>query len=756
MAPRTPNHFLAAVTLLLTAACGDLVVGVDGPEYLEDGAFVRVARPLGSGGAGKKQQGLLADGGIEGITPTTESFYIAINRNELGKKWFFSAYLAQFQPASTTPVSSLGIRVVSFKIQNDKLYVFDASDTHAWSDALNPEVIIEAYPIVTDFAPFNRLGNYKNYVLVDPSAGLNRFSALSDAYASGTGTQFQIDLSFLQRFRKLGDGVSWEQVFTGYSDAPLPGINEDGQPYRASGTLGVALRRYVEGAGFVQTEMPKVPHYFPTGPRQVPNEDRKITNAVKWNIHPGMTPIRWYVSSQVQLIQGDPRFKPYDVFGAIKKGVEGWNDVFGFPVFEVVVAGPDDNWSDDDKNFIVVDRNPAAGLAFANWRENPNTGEIRGASVYLSNVFLDQAEKTFKDGAAADAGTPPMPGDGGTTFPTGMTPHLEAPKPGQVLSGLRWDAIANRPMCALWAKDLFAVVPPLPGQLDSTLTKKAKIEKFLTHVVMHEVGHTLGLRHNFKGSLNAGSVMDYLNDQDSVALDTPGTYDRQAIQYLYGWSTALPTDPFCTDEDRAVDPDCEIFDTGSDPLVDTFGPNWTRVVDDVLLGRDDGSHLTYGAMWGVAKYIRAGATPEKRAQAWHLMFDQTKVPLDTAKTALNASYAGWADVIQWLVVNNLYLDPAQLRGPIGALPPIGDVALQQLMVDQLKGNLIAAELNRSFESRRSSVDALKVIQTPLAYQALVDGRAALVAQKALLTPASASLTDDLIRRIDVQCSPYFQ
>ena len=140
------------------------------------------------------------------------------------------------------------------------------------------------------------------------------------------------------------------------------------------------------------------------------------------------------------------------------------------------------------------------------------------------------------------------------------------------------------------------------------------IGQALKELVMHEVGHTLGLRHNFRGSASApaeqlldrsytathgtsASVMDY--NSPVIALDrrrqgdyysrTIGTYDRWAITYGYA---ALPggtseaeraglqaiaaqaSDPdhvYATDEDAGfagfgLDPTVTRWDQTSDPL----------------------------------------------------------------------------------------------------------------------------------------------------------------------------------------------
>ncbi|HTP45421.1 MAG TPA: zinc-dependent metalloprotease [Casimicrobiaceae bacterium] len=130
----------------------------------------------------------------------------------------------------------------------------------------------------------------------------------------------------------------------------------------------------------------------------------------------------------------------------------------------------------------------------------------------------------------------------------------------------------------------------------------------LKEVVMHEVGHTLGLRHNFRASMIynqsqlddpvftaangiAGSVMEYNavnlalkgERQGSYGMKTIGPYDYWAIEYGY---RDLPPDQeedelkriaarsnepllaYATDDDAAfsIDPEVNQGDIGNDPL----------------------------------------------------------------------------------------------------------------------------------------------------------------------------------------------
>ncbi|WP_369419077.1 zinc-dependent metalloprotease [Leptothrix ochracea] len=137
------------------------------------------------------------------------------------------------------------------------------------------------------------------------------------------------------------------------------------------------------------------------------------------------------------------------------------------------------------------------------------------------------------------------------------------------------------------------------------------VQAYIFDTVMHEVGHTLGLRHNFRASTAyslatlsdpaftkthsfSGSVMEYtpinlpppgtaLATAASPFQTTLGPYDEWAIAYAYGVfapdqeadalaalaaRSAEPELAFATDEDNflGVDPEALQFDLGDDPV----------------------------------------------------------------------------------------------------------------------------------------------------------------------------------------------
>ncbi|WP_164009375.1 zinc-dependent metalloprotease [Pyxidicoccus trucidator] len=758
--PHTRRAWWGAVSLALalSTGCGD-TSGASTPEApaspesvlqveLEE-AFVAIPRAVSA-----EQQQQVSQRLAGAVDDARASFYLAIRRNELDKKWFLSAYSKQAHPGGVvyTAATTLGTRVVSFEEQNGKLFVFDVDTRKQMSDVFHPQVLVDAYPIVTDHAAFNRLPGSSQYVLIDPTAGLNRFGVVGDERGED-GVRFQVELSFAQRFRRIADGITFEQVYTGYAEVPDPDASiwwmEDNL-FRTAGTLGISLRRYSEGPGYTPTPLPPREHYFRSERRIVPNTAAQVIEqvAVKWNVHPGMKPIQWHITEHVLKAQQDPRFQDFDLVGAMKRGIEGWNSVFGFPVFQVAIGDSSLSFADDDKNVVIFDTDEEMPFAMADWRTNPNTGEIRGASIYFPVTWVIVAASELGDDAALEAAH--------------SEPEARAP------FRLSWAGMRGRPLCDLDASAMRAARvsagTPGHGQL-AGLTKKQKVERLLTGLMLHEVGHTLGLRHNFYGSLAydgspnsplSTTVMDYLQYEDAVYLDTPGSYDVQAVRYLYGMSPQPPTDGFCTDEDRRTDPYCNTYDRSSEPITGSVGPLYHSARDSMLNSTLPWSRFVYYFIYQIhplLNFVRV-ASPEAQVTAYSLAMEGVRPPLVIPPGA-RADYPARADEFVRRIFARLYLDPASERGHFSANPR-ATPELMSLMLPDIKAILLNTDGVRSHEARRTMVDVLKAMQTLGAYAALRELRDALTASLPSLSEPERMQTEDLVARITAALSPYYR
>ncbi len=285
---------------------------------------------------------------------------------------------------------------------------------------------------------------------------------------------------------------------------------------------------------------------------------------------------------------------PVEYRDTVKAGVLEWNKAFekiGFKDAVRVEMQP------NDADFDTADLRHASikwyldtsdgALAIGPRRVDPRTGEILDADIAISQGWTRLPRRL-----AGEQFPKPMPraahsNDEGTLCEYGAESFNEA----AFAAGL------------LEAR----------GELDpSSPEAEAIVKATLKDVVTHEVGHTLGLRHNFRASTIyteeqisdpeftrkhgiGGSVMDYnawnialdKERQGEYVMSTLGPYDYWAIEYAY---REIPADKesqelsriasrsnepqlaFATDEEtgigiEAADPEVNQRDIGHDPLV---------------------------------------------------------------------------------------------------------------------------------------------------------------------------------------------
>lgn len=251
---------------------------------------------------------------------------------------------------------------------------------------------------------------------------------------------------------------------------------------------------------------------------------------------------------------------------------------------------------------------------------------------------------------------------------------------------------------------------------------------FVKAIAMHEVGHCLGLRHNFRGSTMltraqladkegvaktglGASVMDYMppnialpgEPQGYYFTPTLGPYDYLAIEYGYkqipandekglakiAQRTAEPGLAYATDEDarsRALDPRAALWDLG-DPL--DYAQHQVRLMAASLPGlaervvpTGDGWERAYdGVMMLLSGYSRAAHTASSYLGGWYLSRDHRGDP-GGAEPLVPAPWSKQRAAMRFLAdtiinENTLKIDPATLRklGSGNHSDALGDVGL---------------------------------------------------------------------------------
>lgn len=287
---------------------------------------------------------------------------------------------------------------------------------------------------------------------------------------------------------------------------------------------------------------------------------------------------------------------------AVADGVLEWNKAFeriGIKNALVVRQQTDqDNFDTMDARHASVRWFVGADVGFAigpSWKD-PRSGEILDADIGMSDVFARGARRTV----AEDLGKP-----------------LEFDSTAGGMASLHQQRLfLSCNYAAEAAHELHFATDLLDARgvpLDSPEAEKLA-QDYVKETIMHEVGHTLGLRHNFRSSTIyslkqiqdpvftkahgiAGSVMDYIpfslatkgEVQGEYMMSVLGPYDYLAIEYAYrpldpkeesaelakiaARTSTDPTLTYGTDEDAGygtayigIDPEVNRFDLGADPI----------------------------------------------------------------------------------------------------------------------------------------------------------------------------------------------
>ena len=307
---------------------------------------------------------------------------------------------------------------------------------------------------------------------------------------------------------------------------------------------------------------------------------------------------------------------PFKYRRPVSDAILEWNTAFekaGFSNAVEVRQQPEKaDWYPEDVNYNTFRWiTSSAGFAQGPSRVNPYTGQILDADIIFDADFLISWKRQFEIFSAEEVNRM----TGGTWLEAGVNQNIEAPKTGvqeSRLAKLRSQGMVDhRDFYAEKSKQFLlgrtALIASAKPETDSKAEEDKLIYQGLKEVVMHEVGHTLGLRHNFKAStwktleeMNKGgdeplvaSVMDYTptnimpasGPQGQYYMTKLGPYDMWAIEYGYkeygdtgaekkglakiASLSGEPGHAFSTDEDttgESSDPTTNRFDLGAKPL----------------------------------------------------------------------------------------------------------------------------------------------------------------------------------------------
>ena len=420
---------------------------------------------------------------------------------------------------------------------------------------------------------------------------------------------------------------------------------------------GYEIRYDDPRVGYFLTSVNDMTETGTTNYRDMVNRWRLIKKNPELEISEPLTPITWWIENST----------PLEWRETIEEGVLEWNEAFekaGFKNALVVKTQPDDaEWDAGDIRYNVLRWTSSPNPPFGGYgpsMTNPRTGEIIGADIMLE--FVHFTNRVFYNKLVGDAKT-----------------YMSLEEDNEIHNHEGHDVFYCSMGHLMHENLLFGkALLEIDGASDYDLDRIEK--EGLKSLIMHEVGHTLGLNHNMKasqiyspselydaefieGKALTGSVMDYAGINLTPDRSMQGQFYDMALGPYDVWAVQYGYTPFNSDAEmndllsRSTEPEL-IFGNDAD---DMRSPG--KAIDPrVMTGDLSNDQISYS----IDRFNIVNDMMKKIKSKFNNEGD-TYEDLRRAYYTLNSQAARAGDVVSRFI-GGVYVDRSTIGQPGGTKP----------------------------------------------------------------------------------------